>query len=109
MLFIEGVYLDRSNQNLKPKFIPTPPPTDDQILLVVARISKRIIKLLRKEGYLDKSTIEAIRTSHDPLFSEEPEHSRSMSASIKHMIAFGPRAGQKVRTLKIARSFGEDG
>lgn len=108
ILFIEGVWLDRSNQNVKPKFIKLPPPTDDQILLVVARISQRIIRLLRKEGYLDTNTIEFISTNHDPLFEEEPEHARSMSASIRHMIAFGERAGQKVRTLK-APAFGCEG
>ncbi len=31
-----------------------------------------------------------------------------MAASIRHMIAFGPRAGKKVRTLK-ATAFGHEG
>ncbi len=106
MLFVEGVWLETENK--KPKFIKLEPPTDDQILLVVTRISRRIIRMLRKEGYLDTNTIEVISTNHDPLFEEEPEHARSIAASIKHMIAFGPRAGQKVRTLK-ATAFGCEG
>ena len=106
MLFIEGVWLEQHDK--KPKFIKVKSPTDEQILLVVARISHRIIRLLRKEGYLDQNTIEVISTNHDPLFAEEPEHARSMAASIKHMIAFGIRAGQKVRTLK-ATAFGHEG
>ena len=103
MLFVEGVWLEAKDK--KPKFIKLKPPTDDQILLVVARISRRIIRLLRKEGYLDTNTIEVISTNHDPLFEEEPEHARSIAASIRHMIAFGARAGQRVRTLK-ATAFG---
>ncbi len=79
-LAIEGVWLDRG-EKYDPKFIPTPPPTDMQIELVVARIAKRVIRMLGKQGYLDENEVVAHVTGHssspppfDPMFDEEPQH-----------------------------------
>jgi len=107
-LVIEGVWLDRG-EKYDPKFIATPPPTNMQIELVVARIAKRVIRMLKKQGYLDENEVVAHATGHDPMFEDEPQHARAMSASIKYLIAFGPRAGQKLRTVKTATAFGSLG
>ena len=39
---------------------------------------------------------EEVTTSHDPLLEEEPAYAEAMSASVKYMIAFGKRRGQRV-------------
>ncbi len=108
ILALDGVYLDRSDQGLTPRFTPIKGPLDGEVEAVVARIAKKTIKKLRKLTYLDDATEEPIATGQDPLFEEEPEHSKAMAASVKSRIAFGPRRGQKVRTIRhlIHRAFG---
>jgi len=58
-------------------------------------------------GYLEVGVEEVVATGDDPLISEEPELARTMAASVKQRIAFGERAGQKVR--RIGSGFGYEG
>src|SRR5438093_831705 len=53
LLFLEGVYLDRTDQGLKPRFLTGEPPTDADIADVVQKISHRVIRKLRHLGYLE--------------------------------------------------------
>ena len=46
-VFLEGVYLDRMAQGLKPRFVTAEPPTDADIATVVQKISRRVIRTLR--------------------------------------------------------------
>ena len=46
-------------------------------------------------------------TGYDPLLDNEPELARTMAASVKQRIAFGERAGEKVR--RIGSGFGYEG
>jgi hypothetical protein len=48
-----------------------------------------------------------VGTGYDPLLDDEPELARTMAASVKQRIAFGERAGQKVR--RIGSGFGYEG
>ena len=50
--FLDGVYLDRSAQGLKPKFVKLSAPSDADIAAVVTKISQRVIRKLRQLGYL---------------------------------------------------------
>ena len=43
-------------------------------------------------------------TGYDPLLDNEPQLARTMVASVKQRIAFGERAGEKVR--RIGSGFG---
>src|SRR5712692_11730458 len=52
-VFIEGVYLDRTAAGLKPRFVQAAPPTDTDIAAVVRKISRRVIRKLRRLGYLE--------------------------------------------------------
>ena len=60
MIFLEGVYLDRTDQGRKPRFVKGEPPTDADIADifccaeadVVQTISRRVIHTLRHLGYL---------------------------------------------------------
>jgi hypothetical protein len=46
-------------------------------------------------------------TGYDPLVDAEPELARTLSASVQQRIAFGERAGQRVR--RIGSGFGYEG
>ncbi len=57
--------------------------------------------------YLEAGIEAPIATGYDPLADDEPELARSMAASVQQRIAFGERAGQKVR--RIGSGFGDEG
>jgi len=50
---LEGVYVDRTDQGRKPRFVKGEPPTDADIAEVVQKISRRVIRTLRPLGYLE--------------------------------------------------------
>ena len=107
MIFLEGVYLDRTAQGRKPRFIKGEPPTDADIAAVLQTISRRVIRKLRHLGYLEASVEDPVPTGYDPLVDQEPELARTLVASVQQRIAFGERAGQQVR--RIGSGFGYEG
>lgn len=114
-VFLEGVYLDRTAQGLKPRFVKGEPPTDADIADVfcfaeadvVQTISRRVIRKLRHLGYLEAGSTDAVATGYDPLHREAPELARTLAASVTQRIAFGERAGQPVR--RMGSGFGYEG
>jgi hypothetical protein len=74
---------------------------------VVQKISHRVIRKLRRLGYLEAVMEAAVATGYDPLRDNEPELARTMAASVQQRIALGERAGQKVR--RIGSGFGSEG
>ena len=107
VVFLEGVYLDRPAQGRTPRFLPSEPPTDTDIADVVQKISRRVIRKLRQLRYLEAGLDAAVATGYDPLVDDAPELARTMAASVQQRIAFGERAGQKVR--RIGAGFGSEG
>jgi hypothetical protein len=107
VVFLEGVYLDRSDQGLTPRFVKADPPSDADIAMVLQKISHRVIRKLRRLGYLEAGMEVPVATGYDPLLDNEPELARSMAASVRQRIAFGERAGEKVR--RIGSGFGYEG
>src|SRR6266446_4126759 len=63
--------------------------------------------MLRQLGYLEAGIDSAVATGYDPLVDDEPEIARTLAASVQQRIAFGARAGQKVR--RIGSGFGYEG
>ena len=106
-IFLEGTYLDRSAQGLKPRFVKVTAPTDAEIAEVIATISQRVIRKLQKLGYLEAGIDAAVATGYDPLVDDEPELARTLAASVQQHIAFGARTGQQVR--RIGSGFGYAG
>jgi hypothetical protein len=106
-VFLEGVFVDRTAQGLTPRFLPADPPTDADIATVLQRISRRVIRALRKLGYLEADSQEVVPTGDDPLASDDPELARTLVASVQQRIAFGERAGQQV--WRIGSGFGDAG
>jgi hypothetical protein len=107
VVFLEGVYLDRTDQGLTPRFVKGEPPSDTDITAVLQKISRRVIRTLRQLGYLEADSVAAMATGYDPLLDNEPELARTMAASVTQRIAFGERAGQTVR--RIGSGFGYEG
>ena len=106
-IVIEGVFLDRTEQGFKPRFIKVDPPSDADIADMVQKISRRVVRKLRQLGYLEAGIDEVVVTGYDPLLDNEPELARAMAASVKQRIAFGERSGQHVR--RIGSGFGYAG
>jgi hypothetical protein len=85
-------------------FLKGEPPSDADVADVIQKISRRIIRKLRHLGYLEAGIDVPVATGYDPLLDNEPELARSMAASVRQRIAFGERAGEKVR--RIGSGFG---
>jgi len=106
-VFLEGAYLDRTDQDLKPRFLTGEPPSDAAVAAVVQKISHRVIRKLRQLGYLEAGGDAAVATSYDPLVEDAPALARTLAAAVPQRMAFGERAGQKVR--RIGAGFGSAG
>src|SRR3989441_9539109 len=52
-VFLEGVYLDRTEAGLNPHFVKAEPPSDADIAKILQKISHRVIRKLRRLGYLE--------------------------------------------------------
>ena len=104
---IEGVFLDRTDQGLTPRFVKGEPPSDADVAHGVQQISRRVIRTLRRLGYLEAGMEVPMATGYDPLRDTAPELARTMAASVTQRIACGERAGQKVR--RIGSGFGAEG
>ena len=106
-VFLEGVYLDRTEAGFTPRFVTGEPPTDAEIAAVITKISHRVIRKLRQLGYLEAGLDAAVATGYDPLRDDAPELARTMAASVQQRLAFGERTGQQVR--RIGAGFGSEG
>jgi hypothetical protein len=106
-VFLEGVYLDRTEAGRKPRFLTVEPPSDADVADVMQKISHRVIRKLRSLGYLEAGSDTAVATGYDPLVEDEPALARTMAAAVQQRIAFGERAGQQVR--RIGAGFGYEG
>jgi hypothetical protein len=105
-VFLEGVYLDRTEASLKPRFVQGEPPSDTDIAAGVQNISRCIIHKLRHRGYLEAGIDAAVATGYDPLVDDAPEIARPLVASVQQRIAFRERAGQQV--WRISTGFGHE-
>ena len=103
MLQIEGLYEPRTTG--RPKFRKGKSPANKDIQSLVAKISKRVVRLLRRKGHLGE--LGPDETPVDPLFEEDPTYASCMSVSVKNQIALGERRGQRVRF--IGSGFGYEG
>ncbi len=88
-------------------FLRAEPPSDADVAEVAHKISRRVVRKLRQLGYLESDLEELVSTEYDPLRDSEPVLAHTMAASVQRRIAFGERAGQRVR--RIGSGFGNDG
>ena len=107
VIVMEGVFLDRTDQGLKPRFLKGEPPSDADVATGVQKSSRRVIRTLRRLGSLEAGMDVPVATGYDLLLDHEPELARTMAASVTQRIACGERAGQNVR--RIGSGFGDEG
>jgi len=94
-LLFDGVFfIDRASGALE--FRPLPPPTDEEVAVVLARIATRVQRLLKRRG-LDHGKADS--SPADPVVEESPALAGITSASVQGSIALGPRAGARVWRL----------
>lgn len=104
LVALEGVYTQPHTEDAIPRFVAFEPPTDQEVCEVIEKIATKTIKFLRKKSYLREEGEEVLRPDLDPLFQDHPGMTEAMAASIQSKIAFGERAGGKVR--RVGSGFG---
>lgn len=97
-LFLDGVFFEVHG---KLKFLQTLEPTDNEIAVLVKRIRDRVVRYLTKKGFAISDF------SEDPFAFEQPAMAELAGASIQSRIAFGERAGQRVRRVGGRASLAE--
>ena len=65
------------------------------------------MRMLRRLGYLEAGLDASAATGYDPLRDDAPELARTLAASVRQCIAFGERAGERVR--RLGSGFGAEG
>ena len=98
-IFLEGVYLDRTAEGLKPRFVKVDPPSDVEIAEVVHKISQRVIRKLRRLGYLESFSEAPVATGYDPLVDDDPELARTLLASVHQPLPLALGPGRKSGVL----------
>ena len=95
---------DYKSKNLKPILKNIEHLTDEEVAGLITGISKSVIKLLKKRGYLDQEGTLVENPVADDHFEEHESHRAATAASISSKIAFGENAGKKV--TRIGAGFG---
>ena len=103
MLQIEGLYEPRTTG--RPKFRKGKSPANKDIESLVAKISNRVVRLLRRTGHLGE--LGPDETPVDPIFEEDPTCASCMSTSVKNQISLGERRGHLVCML-LSKSQGTE-
>ena len=99
-LVLDGVY--RCGADGAPAFIEADAPTDDELDALLHTVIARLMKMLTRRGVLVEDMGQTYLAEPDT----EGEESRTLrplqAAAITYRIAFGPRAGQKVLSVRAA-------
>ena len=99
-LVLDGVY--RCGADGAPSFVEADAPTDEELHVLLRSVIARLMKMLTRRGVLVEDMGQTYLAEPDT----EGEESRTLrplqAAAITYRIAFGPRAGQKVLTLRGA-------
>jgi len=91
-LLFDGVFCAKGEEGML-DFRPLPPPTDEEVGVVLARITARLQRLLERRG-LESGGADLCQA--DPVVEESPALAGISSASIQGRIALGPCAGARV-------------
>jgi len=100
----DGVFSDVSGS---PQFFQLHGPSNDDVANIVEAVAEAVIDLLRQRHFLAETSEPVDRPDYiDDIFSECDQLTQAIAASHKMRIAFGERAGEKVR--RIGYGFGYD-
>jgi hypothetical protein len=99
-LVLDGVY--RCGADGVPEFVEAGSPTDDEVRALLQTLIARLMKMLTRRGVL----VEDLGQTYPAEPDADGEEARTLrplqAAAVTYRIAFGPRAGQKVLTLRGA-------
>jgi hypothetical protein len=98
-LVLDGVY--RRGTEGAPEFVEVPAPTDEALQSVLHKIINRTMKLLTRRGVLVEEEEGSTYIAENDGDSDEARVLWPLqAAACTYRIAFGPRAGQKVLTVR---------
>jgi ribosomal protein S27E len=95
ILYVDGGYEIREKEKV---FYKLPELSDNDIKDMIKKISDRIIRYLRKRGYLEDAFDDALQF-------DNPAFAKMLGASTKNLIAFGPNKNREIRKF-IGSGFG---
>ena len=98
-LVLDGVY--RCGADGVPGFVEAGAPTDDELHALLHTIIARLMKMLTRRGVLVEDMGQTYLAEPDT-DGDEARTLRPLHAAVTYRIAFGPRAGQKMLTLRGA-------
>ncbi len=96
----DGVY--RCDADGVPAFVEAEAPTDDELHALLQTVITRLIKMLMRRGVLVEDVGQTYVAEPDADGDEARTLRPLQAAAVTYRIAFGPRAGQKVLTLRGA-------
>jgi hypothetical protein len=99
-LVLDGVY--RCGAEGVPVFVEAGAPTDDELHALLHTVIARLMKMLTRRGVLVEEMGQTWLAEPDADGDEARTLRPLQAAAITYRIAFGPRAGQKVLTLRGA-------
>jgi hypothetical protein len=97
---LDGVY--RCGADGVPVFVQAGAPTDDELHALLHTVIARLMKMLTRRGVLVEEMGQTYLAEPDADGDEARTLRPLQAAAITYRIAFGPRAGQKVLTLRGA-------
>jgi hypothetical protein len=106
VLFLEGVFVDRTAQGLQPRFLHQIPPTDADIATVLQNISRRVIRALRRLGSLEACTEDVVPTGYDPVRAADRGLARTMWDDWDQTLAAGTLGEARGARAAAARASG---
>lgn len=103
VLALDGVYV-ATTKHAPPRFISVAAPSHKDLQKTLNGLVVTVITQLCAWGYLVRdSDQQFLLTGLDPLFADEPWQAQALAAAVQGRIAFGPRAGEKIRELHGAQ------
>ena len=105
ILFADGVY---TRVKEKAHFRKLDPISDDEVAVLLEKISQKVMRYLKKIGYLDESGEIVENPVADELFSDSDALTQATARSIQGRIAFGPNAGNYVTRIGSGFGYGEE-
>ena len=99
-LVLDGVY--RCGADGAPSFVEVDAPTDDELRTLLQSLISRLMKLLTRRGVLVEEMGQTDLAEPDADADEARTLRPLQAAAVTYRMAFGPRAGQKVLTLRGA-------
>jgi hypothetical protein len=99
-LVLDGVF--RSDADGAPAFVEASTPADDALHALLQTVIARLMKMLTRRGVLVEEMGQTYLAEPDAHGEEARTMRPLQAAAVTYRIAFGPRAGQKVLTLRGA-------